>query len=109
MEVHGVSDRRWMRALVLLLVGMIAALTFVGGGAAHADEINTDKYDFSFSGFVRNDGDPLKGVLITVSGNGYSAQVKTDADGKWKIGVPEKGTYNITLDASTLPTGIIVA
>ena len=109
MEVTGLTDRRWMRALMLLLVGMIAALTVVGGGAAHADEINTDKYDFSFSGFVRNDGDPLKGVLITVSGNGYSAQVKTDADGKWKIGVPEKGTYNITLDESTLPTGIIVA
>ena len=109
MEVTGLTDRRWMRALMLLLVGMIAALTFVGGGAAHADEINTDKYDFSYSGFVRNDGDPLKGVLITVSGNGYSAQVKTDADGKWKIGVPEKGTYNITLDESTLPTGIIVA
>lgn len=109
MEVTGLTDRRWMRALMLLLVGLIAALAFVGGGAAHADEINTDKYDFSFSGFVRNDGDPLKGVLITVSGNGYTAEVKTDADGKWKIGVPDKGTYNITLDESTLPKGIIVA
>lgn len=93
----------------MLFVAMLAGLTFAAGGAvANADEINTDKYDYSFGGFVRNDGKPLPGVLITVSGNGYKAEVKTGDDGKWKIGVPDKGEYEITLDESTLPKGIIV-
>jgi branched-chain amino acid transport system permease protein len=97
-----------VRPVVLFFIALLAVLAVIGGAApARADEVGQE-YDFSFSGFVRNDGEPLEGVRITVSGNGYSAEVKTDADGKWKIGVPEKGTYNITLDESTLPAGIIV-
>jgi branched-chain amino acid transport system permease protein len=34
--------------------------------------------------------------------------VVTDAEGKWKVGVPEKDSYTITLDESTLPAGVIV-
>lgn len=94
--------------LVLFFVAVLAALTFVGGAStAKADTIGDD-LPFSFGGFVRNNGDPLKDVLISVSGNGYNAEVKTDDTGKWRIGVPEKGTYSITLDESTLPEGIIV-
>lgn len=92
----------------MLFVALIAALTFVGGASgAHADEVG-EEYDFSFGGFVRNDGEPIEGVAISVSGNGYNADTVTDADGKWKIGVPDVGTYTITLDESTLPKGIIV-
>jgi neutral amino acid transport system permease protein len=94
--------------MVMFFVALIASLTFVGGASAHADEIGTD-LDFIFSGNVKYDGEPLEGVLISVSGNGYSAEVATGADGKWKIGVPEKGVYTVTLDESTLPAGIIVA
>jgi len=83
------------------------ALTSVGVSTAHADEVGTD-YDFIFSGNVKDDDTPLKGVLIKVDGNGYSEQVVTDAEGKWKIGVPEKKKYTITLDESTLPAGTIV-
>ncbi|WP_309616109.1 ABC transporter permease subunit [Salinibacterium sp.] len=92
-----------------MFVALLAALTFVGGGAAHADEINTDKYDYVFSGNVKYNGKPLEGVVLKVSGSGYSAEVKTGADGKWKIGVPEKTEYTVTLDESTLPKGVIVA
>ena len=108
MEVTGSIDRRWLRALILLFVALITGLAFASGAtAAHADDIG-GQYDFQFSGNVRNNDVALQGVLISVSGNGYSAQVKTDAKGHWKIGVPTKGTYTITLDESTLPTGIIV-
>jgi neutral amino acid transport system permease protein len=95
--------------MALIFVALLAALTFAGGGAVQADEINTDKYDYVFSGNVKYNGEPLEGVLITVAGNGYSAEVKTGADGKWKIGVPEKEAYTVTLDESTLPKGVIVA
>lgn len=108
MEVTGSIDKRWLRALVLLFVALITGLAFASGAtAAHADEIG-GQYDFQFSGNVRNNDMPLEGVLISVSGGGYSAEVKTDAKGHWKIGVPTKDTYTITLDESTLPTGIIV-
>lgn len=107
MEVTLVG-KRLTRLLILLFVGLIAALTFAAGAPANADEINTDEYDYSVGGFVRNDGEPLEDVLISVSGGGYDAEVVTDAEGKWKIGVPEEGTYTVTLDESTLPEGIIV-
>jgi neutral amino acid transport system permease protein len=102
------ADKRWLRLMVMFFVALVASLTFVGGASAHADEIGTD-LDFIFSGNVKFDGEPLEGVLITVSGNGYSAEVETGADGKWKIGVPEGGVYTVTLDESTLPAGVIVA
>lgn len=108
MEVTGSIDKRWLRALVLLFVALITGLAFASGAtAAHADDIG-GQYDFQFSGNVRNNDVPLEGVLISVSGGGYSAEVKTDAKGHWKIGVPSKDTYTITLDESTLPKGIIV-
>lgn len=107
------------RLTVLVLAVVLAALALVGGGtigggllggsSASADEINTDKYDLVFSGNVKYQGKPLEGVLIKVSGGGYNAEVKTGADGKWKIGVPEKTEYTLTLDEATLPKGVIVA
>lgn len=76
---------------------------------ASADETNTDQYDYIFSGNVKYDNEPLEDVKLTVSGNGYSADVVTDENGQWKVGVPEKEKYNITLDESSLPEGVIVA
>lgn len=99
------------RTLTLLLGVLLAALTFAtfGAGAAQADEINTDQYDYVIAGNVQFDGEPVEDVLISLTGAGYEAEVVTDADGKWSIGVPEKATYTVTLDEDTLPKGVIVA
>jgi neutral amino acid transport system permease protein len=99
------------RRVVLLLGLLLTALTFstLGAGAAHADEINTDQYDYVLSGNVQFDGEPIEDVLISVEGSGYEAEVVTDADGKWRIGVPEKETYSVALDEDTLPKGVVVA
>jgi branched-chain amino acid transport system permease protein len=59
-------------------------------------------------GNVKNEGEPLEGVRIVVAGGGYTAETVTDADGKWLIGVPEKAAYSVTLDQTTLPSGIAV-
>jgi neutral amino acid transport system permease protein len=107
-EVTGLARKRLSRILIALFVTLLAGFTFVGGATANADEVGTDEYDFVFSGNVKFDGEPLEDVLIKVEGNGYSAEVETDAEGKWKIGVPEKAEYTITLDESTLPDGVIV-
>jgi branched-chain amino acid transport system permease protein len=107
-EVSASTPRVWQRGGILFLVALVAALAFAGSApAAHADEVG-GQYPFQFSGNVRNDDAALGGVKISVSGNGYSADVKTDDKGRWQIGVPTKGSYSIALDESTLPTGIIV-
>lgn len=100
------TAKRWL----LALVGIIFALVSVVGisGSAHADEVGTDKYDYTLKGNVQLDKDPLEGVLIKVSGNGYSAEVETDAEGRWAIGVPKDGTYKVTLVQDTLPAGVVV-
>jgi branched-chain amino acid transport system permease protein len=86
-------------------------LTLVFGGlfstSALADEVGED-LPYKVVGNVKNEGEPLEGVRIVVSGGGYTAETVTDADGKWLIGVPEKAAYSVTLDQTTLPSGIAV-
>jgi neutral amino acid transport system permease protein len=97
--------------LVLLFGLLLTALTLstFGASAAHADEINTDQYDYVLSGNVQFGGEPIEDVLISVEGGGYDAEVVTDADGRWRIGVPDnEETYTVVLDEDTLPDGVIV-
>jgi neutral amino acid transport system permease protein len=105
------SRGRW-----LILFGLlISALTLSGIAAspALADEGGTDtesaeEFEYFFSGNVQFDEEPLEGVEITVEGNGFEGSTETDADGRWTIGVPEKETYEITLNEDTLPEGVVV-
>lgn len=69
----------------------------------------SEEYDYFFLGNVQYEDEPLEGVEITVEGGGFKASAETDADGKWRIGVPEKASYKVTLDEDTLPKGVIVA
>ncbi|TFD59926.1 branched-chain amino acid ABC transporter permease [Cryobacterium suzukii] len=96
--------------LAILFVTLLAAFTMAtfSVSSAHADEVGTE-YDFTLSGNVKFNGEALDGVAIAVDGNGYTADTVTDAEGKWAIGVPEKGTYEVTLDEETLPKGVVVA
>ena len=93
-------------------IGLLTTvLTLVFGGlfstSALADEVGAD-LPYKVVGNVKNEGEPLEGVRIVVSGGGYTAETVTDADGKWLIGVPEKAAYSVTLDQTTLPSGIAV-
>lgn len=96
---------RW---LVVIFASLVAAMTMSAIPAA-ADEVNVDKYDYVLSGNVRHGGEPLEDVQIIVEGGGYEAEVETDENGQWKVGVPEKDTYEVTLVEKTLPEGVIVA
>lgn len=50
---------------------------------------------------------PIPDVTITVAQNGkVIGSAKTDADGKWSVGVPAGGTYQVTIDVSTLPATV---
>jgi branched-chain amino acid transport system permease protein len=100
------GSKYWIQIGLLTTV-----LTLVFGGlfstSAVADEVGAD-LPYKVVGNVKNEGEPLEGVRIVVSGGGYTAETVTDADGKWLIGVPEKAAYSVTLDQTTLPSGIAV-
>lgn len=93
--------------LVALIVALSAAFSLMSMPAM-ADEINVDEYDNSIIGNVKLNSEPLEGVLLTISGGGYDVEVETDADGQWKVGVPDGDEFSVTLDESTLPDGIAV-
>lgn len=103
-------DRR--RRLVIAFVAVLAALIGLQLAlplAAHADDVDTDKYPYRVSGNVQYNGTPLDGVELNVKGNGIDTDVKTGEDGKWAVGVPEKNAeYTVTLDESSLPDGVTV-
>lgn len=51
----------------------------------------------------------VPGVSATATGSGgFTATVVTGADGKAEIGLPGTGSYTVTLDESTLPSGYAV-
>jgi len=75
--------------------------------SATADEVGTE-FDDRVFGNVKLDGESLGGVEITVRGNGYEASTVTGDDGRWVIGVPERGAYEVILNEETLPPGIAV-
>ena len=90
-----------LMVMVLSLAGVFLA------SPALADEVGAE-YSDRIVGNIKNEGQSLAGVQIIVEGNGYRAEVVTDAQGQWSVGVPEKGTYSVTLVEDTLPDGISV-
>ncbi|WP_193599055.1 branched-chain amino acid ABC transporter permease [Microbacterium sp. YJN-G] len=64
--------------------------------------------DFYFGGNITFDDQPVEGVVLSVEGNGFEGETETDAEGKWRLYVPEKEKYTISVDEDTLPEGVIV-
>jgi neutral amino acid transport system permease protein len=100
-----IGPRRFV--LIALLTAIFGTL-FATPAFANDSETGTE-YTNTVSGIVRGDGEPLEGVGVSVEGMGYAASVTTGSDGRWSIGVPEEGSYTVTLDQSTLPAGLTVA
>ena len=56
---------------------------------------------------VGDERTPVEGVSITVSQDGTEIGTAiSDADGKWQVPLPGEGTYQVTLDVSSLPEGV---
>ncbi|MEU1972102.1 branched-chain amino acid ABC transporter permease [Microbacterium sp. NPDC019599] len=97
----------WLAALLGVLLA--AAMVFMGGAAAQAAPgDDQEPTDFYFGGVITFEDEPLEGVGVAIEGNGFNAETETDADGRWRLYVPEKGEYTLTVDESTLPDGVIV-
>jgi neutral amino acid transport system permease protein len=93
------------RAAVAVITTVLGALVVLGFGstAAHADQTGGGE---TVRGFLRNAGEPVPGVTITVTqGDAPIGEAETDPEGAWEIPVPGPGTYTVVLDTETLPEG----
>lgn len=64
--------------------------------------------DYYFGGVITFDDEPVADVTVSVEGGGFDAETVTDAEGRWRLYVPDKDTYTLTIDEDTLPDGVIV-
>ena len=106
---HG-NIRRGMlwRAPAIALLALI--LGFVGLSLqalpAHAATCVPDATTGCVQGIVKTSaGDPASGVGLTLTGKGASEDTTTDENGRWSFPITQEGTYEVTLDAATLPEG----
>lgn len=105
----GPRKRPWAFAFFGILMALAASLLLPPSAAsAETTDDGQEVTDFYFAGVVTNGDEPVEGVVMTIEGNGFDAETETDAEGKWRLYVPEKETYTLTVDESTLPDGVIV-
>ena len=109
MRTRSTTRRRISRLASALSAFALAFGVLAIATPAQADIVNPEM-PFKVSGNVQNEGKPVGGVTVTLTGAaGYTATVATDADGKFVAGVPAKeADYTVTLDETTLPEGIAV-
>lgn len=101
--------RKWSRAFVALIVGLLVATLWTlsqptsSFAAETAGPCAADSATGCFNGTIKGVG---AGVKIVVSGNGEEITAVTDADGKWSAAVTVAGTYTLTVDEASLPSGV---
>lgn len=99
----------WLVAFIGVLLALSAILMQPPlAASAETTDDGQEVTDFYFGGVITNDDQPVDGVELSVEGNGFTGETETDADGKWRLYVPEKETYTITVNEDTLPDGVIV-
>lgn len=106
---HGIIRRGMLwRAPAIALLALI--LGFVGLSLqalpAHAATCVPDATTGCVQGIVKTSaGDPASGVGLTLTGKGASEDTTTDENGRWSFPITQEGTYEVALDAATLPEG----
>ncbi|MFV0318956.1 MAG: ABC transporter permease subunit [Microbacterium sp.] len=96
----------WLIALLGAVLAFVMLLVATPATAATTD--GQEETPYYFGGVVTYGGDPVSDVTMTIEGNGFDAETVTDADGRWRLYVPEKAEYVLTVDENTLPDGVIV-
>lgn len=92
-----------------VLAVLLALAPAAGATTSPSPSPSPTQFQNTITGFLRNEGQPLSGVEIKVSGNGFEGTATSTQNGSWSIGVPTQGTYTLELDESTLPDGIRLA
>ncbi|MCK2035947.1 branched-chain amino acid ABC transporter permease [Microbacterium sp. SSW1-49] len=101
--------RPWVVAFLGILIALSAlVLQPAASASAETTDDGQEVTDFYFAGVITFDDQPVDGVVMTIEGKGFKGETETDAEGKWRLYVPEKEKYTLTVDESTLPDGVIV-
>lgn len=101
--------RPWVVAFLGILIALSAFLLQPPTSAsAETTDDGQEVTEFYFAGVITFDDDPVEGVVMSIEGKGFKGETETDAEGKWRLYVPEKEKYTLTVDESTLPDGVIV-
>ncbi len=101
--------RPWVVAFLGIIMALTAFLILPPSPAsAETTDDGQEVTDFYFAGVITFDDEPVEGVGMQIEGNGFKGETETDADGKWRLYVPEKDTYTLTVDEDSLPDGVIV-
>lgn len=101
--------RPWVVAFLGILIALSAFLLQPPASAsAETTDDGQEVTEFYFAGVITFDDAPVEGVVMTIEGKGFKGETETDAEGKWRLYVPEKEKYTLTVDESTLPDGVIV-
>jgi neutral amino acid transport system permease protein len=101
----------WLAVAIGALLA--AAMMFLSAPGAYASAPDTpggdqEETDFYFGGIITFDDEPVPDATVKVSGGGFEAETVTDAEGRWRLYVPEKETYELEVVEDTLPDGVIV-
>ena len=106
---------RRVQPWLVVVIGTLlaAAMMFLSAPGAFASAPDTPggdqkATDFYFGGVITFEEQGVPDVTVKVAGNGFEAETVTNAEGQWRLYVPEKEKYTLTVDESTLPEGVIV-
>ena len=102
----------WLSAVILafaLLLGFGSAAASATGAqsTSHLVQQDDEQSPYSFGGTMRGpDREPLVGVEVIITADGFEAAGQTDENGEWRISVPAPGAYTVTLNTDTLPDDV---
>jgi neutral amino acid transport system permease protein len=73
-----------------------------------AEEPTEPQGSEALQGRLRNEGEPVEGVVITVStvDGDEVDEVETDDEGSWRVPVPGPGEYVVTIDEDSFPDDV---
>ncbi|GAB2867267.1 hypothetical protein GCM10022221_80030 [Actinocorallia aurea] len=93
------------RAVIACTAVMGALFLFLGLGMASASAASGEAL---LGTLKKNGSEPVAGVKISVASEAGAAvgETTSDAEGKWKVPLEGAGTYKVTLDTATLPSGV---
>ncbi|MGQ0847410.1 MAG: branched-chain amino acid ABC transporter permease [Sporichthyaceae bacterium] len=90
---------RRLAALLCATIAALIALTIGASSAFAAEDLH---------GQLRDGDEPVANVriVVTTEAGAPVGEARTDATGTWAIPLPGPGSYNVTLDTATLPSGV---
>ncbi len=100
------SRARLARLLALVALSLVALVLCLP--AAGAQDSGAGAGGAGVGGtLVDAEKNPVPGVTVVVEQDGTEVgRGESGDDGTWRVGVPQAGTYQVTLDADTLPEGV---